>query len=113
MATFRYAEMPVANPAPDMFRRQAHSEHLMIVIVDFVNGPSTAVPPHQHPHEQISYIAEGRVHFIIGEGAERRVDEVGPGDMVVIPPNAPHTVELLTESARVVDCFHPIREDFL
>ena len=36
-----------------------------------------------------------------------------PGDMVVVPQDAPHTVELLSDSARLIDCFYPIREDFL
>jgi quercetin dioxygenase-like cupin family protein len=53
------------------------------------------------------------VHFIIGKGATRTVDRVKAGDMIVVPPDAPHTVELLSTAARLIDCFHPIREDFL
>ncbi|MBN1640762.1 MAG: cupin domain-containing protein [Anaerolineae bacterium] len=113
MPAFKYANLPVARPAPDTLRRQVHTEHMMVTIVDFVDGPSPAAPPHQHPHEQITYIAEGRVHFVIGEGDARRVDLVEPGDVVVVPANAPHTVEVLTPSARLIDCFYPIREDFL
>jgi quercetin dioxygenase-like cupin family protein len=85
---------------------------MMLVIVE-LDGPSQAVPLHQHPHEQISYVVEGQINFVIGDGEQRTVDQVGPGDAVVVPPNAPHTVEVLTESARVIDCFYPIREDFL
>ncbi len=113
MTTFKYDQMVVANPAPDTFRRQAHTGNIMVTVVDFVNGPSAAAPPHQHPHEQISYIAEGRVNFIIYEGDEKMVSLVEPGDLVVVPPNAPHTVEPLTASARLIDCFYPIRQDFL
>ncbi len=113
MATFKYNEMPVANPAPNTLRRQAHSEHIMVTVVDFINGPSEPAPPHQHPHEQITYIAEGRVNFIIYEGEQKSVSLVEPGDLVVVPPNAPHTVEPLTPSARLIDCFYPIRQDFL
>ncbi|MBL7202620.1 MAG: cupin domain-containing protein [Anaerolineae bacterium] len=112
MTTFKYAQLPVTEVSPDMRRRLVHTDHIMLVIVD-LDGPSTAVPLHQHPHEQISYIVEGEVNFVIGDGAERAVDRVGPGDAVVVPPDAPHTVEVLTESARVIDCFYPIREDFL
>jgi quercetin dioxygenase-like cupin family protein len=85
----------------------------MMTVVDFVDGPSPAAPPHQHPHEQISYIAEGKVNFVIGEGETKTVDLLEPGDMVIVPPDAPHTVEVLTESARLIDCFYPIRQDFL
>ena len=113
MPVFRYAEMNVATPAPDILRRQAYSEHIMVTIVDFTGGPSPAAPSHQHPHEQITYIAEGRVNFVIGEGDDRTVDLVEAGDLVVVPPDAPHTVEVLTEAARLIDCFYPIRDDFL
>jgi quercetin dioxygenase-like cupin family protein len=113
MPAFKYADLPVAKPAPDTLRREVHTKHIMVTIVDFVDGPSAAAPPHQHPHEQISYVAEGKINFIIGTGDDRTVDFLVPGDTVIIPPNAPHTVEPLTESARVVDCFYPIREDFL
>lgn len=113
MPVFKYATLPVARPAANTQRRQVHTDHVMLVVVDFIDGPSPAAPPHQHPHEQISYIVSGRVNFIMGEGDERTVNPVEPGDMVVVPPNVPHTVEVLGESARLIDCFYPIREDFL
>jgi quercetin dioxygenase-like cupin family protein len=113
MTVYKYAEMDVAKPAPDVLRRQAYTENVMVTVVDFVNGPSPAAPPHQHPHEQITYIAEGQVNFIVGVGDEQTVDLVEAGDLIVVPPDAPHTVEVLTEAARLIDCFYPIREDFL
>ncbi len=113
MPVFKFEDLRAAKPAPDTYRREVHSEHMMMTIVDFVNGPSGAAPPHQHPHEQVTYIAEGEVNFFVGEGATRTVDRVKAGDMVVVPPNAPHTVELVSAAARLIDCFYPIREDFL
>ena len=111
MAVFKYAEMDVAKPLPNALRRHVNTEHMMVTIVDFVSGPTA--PLHQHPHEQITYIAEGPVNFIIGEGDAQTVDLVQTGDLIVVPPNAPHTVEVLGESARLIDCFYPIREEFL
>jgi quercetin dioxygenase-like cupin family protein len=113
MTVFKYAKMDVAKPMPNVLRRQAYTENVMVTVVDFVNGPSPAAPPHQHPHEQITYIAEGKVNFIVGEGDAQTVDLVEAGDMIVVPPDAPHTVEVLSEAARLIDCFYPIREDFL
>ena len=113
MPVIKFEDLPVARPAPSTSRREVHSEHMMMTIVDFVGGPSEAAPPHQHPHEQLTYIAEGEVNFFIGEGATRTIDRVKAGDMVVVPPNALHTVELASATARLIDCFHPIREDFL
>ena len=112
MPTIKYADMEAVSPSPGMIRREAHTAHMMMVIVDFTEA-GAAAPLHQHPHEQISYIVEGQVHFFLGEGKEQTVDLVEPGDAIVIPPNVPHSVEVLSETARLIDCFHPIREDFL
>jgi quercetin dioxygenase-like cupin family protein len=71
------------------------------------------VPVHAHPHEQISFVVQGRVRFTIGEGDEEETVEVGPGDVVVAPSGTPHGAELLSDTARIIDAFTPIREDFL
>ena len=54
----------------------------------------------------MTYVAEGRVNFVV-DGA---VYELGAGDLITVPPNAPHAIQLLTPSARLVDTFSPIRE---
>jgi quercetin dioxygenase-like cupin family protein len=112
MPVVKYADMPVAKMSATVDRREAHTENLMLTIID-LRERGAQVPVHAHPHEQISYIAEGRVRFTVGEGEGRTVTDVGPGDVVVAPPNTPHGAELLSDSARVIDAFHPIREDFL
>jgi quercetin dioxygenase-like cupin family protein len=38
---------------------------------------------------------------------------LGPGDMYLVPSGKPHSIQQLTEHIRLVDCFTPIREDFL
>ena len=112
MPVVKYADMPVAKMSETVDRREAHTENLMLTVID-MRGKGSKVPAHAHPHEQISYIAEGRVRFIVGEGENQTVAELGPGDVVVAPPNTPHGAEVLSEHARVIDAFHPIREDFL
>jgi quercetin dioxygenase-like cupin family protein len=90
-------------------RRILHTDHLMMVAFDFTDGPAALPdPPHQHPHEQITYVVEGEVIFFIGEESCRLV----PGDMVAVPPDAPHRVQLLTPTARLIDAFTPLRQDF-
>ena len=111
MAVYKYAELDVAKPEPNVLRRHVCNENVMMTIFDFVSGP--IAPPHHHPHEQITYIAEGPVNFFLGEGDAQTVALVETGDLIVVPPNTPHTVEVLGESARLVDCFYPIREGFL
>ena len=112
MPILKHADMQVHKMAETVERRQAYLDNLMLAVID-MSGKGSSVPIHAHPHEQISFIAEGSVRFTIGEGEDAEMVEVGPGDVVVAPPNTPHGAELLSDYARVVDAFHPIREDFL
>jgi len=91
-------------------RYLTHTENLMMVVIDFDDGPTSEPdPPHSHPHEQISYVAAGEVIFFL-DGEPTRL---GPGDMFTVPPDLPHSVQLLTKHVRLVDTFTPLREDFL
>ncbi|MBK8021288.1 MAG: cupin domain-containing protein [Chloroflexi bacterium] len=91
-------------------RYLAHIDHLMMVVLDISNGPQAAPDlPHHHVHEQISYIVSGRVIFFLGDAPY----ELGPGDMIAVPSDVPHCIQLLSESARVIDTFNPIRQEFL
>lgn len=75
----------------------------------FEIGLFVFLPPHSHPHEQISYVVSGEVNLFIKDKTIR----LEPGDMFAVPPNVPHGIQLLSEKARLVDTFCPIREDFL
>jgi len=88
-----------------------HTNDLMTVVLDIENGPWTAPDPyHSHPHEQISYVAEGEILFL-AEGEEPR--RLAAGDLFAVPSGRPHSIQLLSKKARLVDTFNPIREDFL
>jgi quercetin dioxygenase-like cupin family protein len=95
---------------PGRERKSVHLENLMMVVFDFNDGPmSSPEPPHSHPHEQITYVAEGEVQFYIGK------DEfhLSKGDLITIPSGIPHSIQTLTSHVRLVDSFCPIRNDFL
>lgn len=66
------------------------------------------VPMHQHPHEQVSYVASGRLRFVVGD----QVIEAGPGASIAIPGGVPHAVYTL-EAGLAIDTFTPVREDYL
>lgn len=110
MATLKYQETPAEKFAPGAERRLGHLDNLMIVVIDFDDGPTSEPdPPHSHPHEQVCYVAAGEIIFIL-DGEETRL---GPGDVFLVPSGRPHTIQRLTKHVRLVDCFTPIREDFL
>ena len=66
------------------------------------------LPAHSHPHEQWTHLIEGELEFTIG--GESKVMRAGmtayiPGDVV-------HSAKVITP-CRVIDCFIPVREDFV
>ncbi len=110
MAVLKYDEMPVDKIRRGAERRLGHTDNLMIVIVDFYDGPqSQPDPPHAHPHEQVSYVAEGEILLVM----EEKQTHLGAGDAFLVPSGKSHSIQLLTEHVRLIDCFTPIRKDFL
>jgi quercetin dioxygenase-like cupin family protein len=110
MTALKYSEMPPEKIKEGAERRLGHTDNLMIVVIDFHDGPTDAPdPPHSHPHEQASYVAAGEIIFVL-DGEQTRL---GPGDVFLVPPDKPHSIQQLTEHVRLIDCFTPIREDFL
>ncbi len=110
MEVSNIAEAKAVEIRPGRTRRILHTDHLMMVVFEFADGPAAKPdPPHTHPHEQVTYVAQGEVLFFIGEESRRLV----PGDMVAVPPDLPHTIQLLTPHVRLVDTFTPLRQEFL
>lgn len=110
MPVLRYDELSATAIREGAERRLGHTDKLMIVVVDFYDGPKEQPDaPHAHPHEQVSYVAEGEVLVVLGDSQAR----LGPGDLFLVPAGEPHAIQQLTAHVRLVDCFTPIREDFL
>lgn len=111
MAVLKFDEVPYEKLKEGLQRKIIYTPNLMSVLIDFSNGPwDGPEPPHSHPHEQISYVAEGEIIFYC-EGEEDQ--HLIAGDMFAVASGKKHTVKLLTEKVRLVDSFNPLREDFL
>ncbi|MBN1220619.1 MAG: cupin domain-containing protein [Anaerolineae bacterium] len=110
MAVLKYQDTPAEKIAEKVERRIGYLDSLMIVVIDFDDGPTSEPdPPHSHPHEQVCYVADGEIMFIL-DGQQTHLSS---GDVFLVPSGKPHTIQRLTEHVRLVDCFTPIREDFL
>ena len=110
MTVLKYDQMPAIAIRPGAERRLGHTDNLMIVVVDFHDGPKEEPdPPHSHPHEQVSYVAEGEILFVM----DGQQTHLVPGDVFMVPSGRPHSIQQLTGHVRLVDCFTPIRDDFL
>lgn len=111
MSVAKFSETTPEIVRQGLVRRNIYTPNLMTVIVDFSDGPwAEAEPFHSHPHEQTSYIAEGEVVFYC-EGEPDH--HLRPGDMFAVPSGKLHTVKLLTPTARLIDSFNPIRQEFI
>ena len=70
------------------------------------------VPRHQHPNEQISYITEGALRFLLGEDGSATEKIVRAGEVLIIPGNLPHFAEALEDTIDF-DIFSPPRQDWI
>jgi quercetin dioxygenase-like cupin family protein len=87
---------------------RVHYAHLDRMTVGEARLPAdTVLPPHQHPHEQVTYVIEGSFEFTIA--GETQV--LGPGMAALIPGGVTHSGRTLTP-CRVLDLFSPVREDY-
>ncbi len=84
----------------------AHSGSMMQVQVMFEKG--AIGPMHNHPHEQLTYVASGEFEFTI-DGVTKIVRT---GDTLYKKPNVMHGCVCLKEGV-LIDTFTPQREDFL
>lgn len=98
-------ELPEKEVAPGLFGKFFHTDNMTLVRWRFLKNAD--LPEHNHPHEQITYVLEGKFVLHVGE----KVHQLGPGDIVPIPSNIPHSGTAMSDCI-VLDVFYPVREDF-
>lgn len=97
-------EREVLNP--HIWRKIITGEKAMVAQVFIAKGAE--VPEHHHESEQITYILEGALEFLI----EGRTVVVSAGQVLRIPSHVPHRAVAL-EDTLDLDIFSPIRQDWL
>jgi quercetin dioxygenase-like cupin family protein len=102
-----WSTIPVEHPAEGIERQMFIGDQMMICRFRF--APFLVTPQHTHPHEQMSLVISGRIHFFV-EGEERIAS---PGDVLHFPPNCLHGATMMEEEVVLIDIFTPLREDFL
>jgi len=97
--------MPKRQMLPGIKARFVHGENMTISYWDL--DPGATIPPHSHPHEQVTSLISGEMEMSVG--GDTRL--IGPGSVAVVPPGTEHSVRALTE-CYVTDSFCPVREDY-
>jgi quercetin dioxygenase-like cupin family protein len=105
----RWNDMPRQRVTDVIDRRVITGDRMMLAHVYLKKG--AVVPRHSHDNEQLTYIIEGALKFLIGpEGGQEII--VRAGEVLVIPSNVPHQAEAL-EDTLDVDVFSPPRQDWI
>ncbi|NTX77439.1 cupin domain-containing protein [Serratia proteamaculans] len=65
---------------------------------------------HQHPHEEVNYVVSGTLDFM----CNGKTTTLKAGDSIRIPPNKPHNITCLADSAAtVLSVWTPSRQDLI
>jgi quercetin dioxygenase-like cupin family protein len=93
------------EPVPGYRVRFVHSDSMTVAFWEIEAGSS--MPEHSHSHEQIVNLLEGEFELTVGDETRTLV----PGVVAVVPPDVPHSGRAVAR-CRIVDVFHPVREDY-
>jgi quercetin dioxygenase-like cupin family protein len=105
MERLALSDVETAEAVPGVHLAQLAAGDAMSV-QHFHIAAGESVPEHDHPHEQVGYITQGTLTFLV-DGEEIRVAE---GDSYVIPGDEPHAAENRGDQpVRGIDIFSPPR----
>ena len=102
----RWDELGLEKVTEMISRKVVTGEREMLAQIYLKKG--AIVPMHNHESEQITYVLQGALRFLI-EGEQITVRE---GEVLVIPSWLPHQAEALEDTFEL-DVFSPIRQDWL
>ena len=106
MSHHRWADIPSEQINDTVARRFITGDSVTIGRFELKKGG--VVPTHAHANEQVSMVMSGALLFRI----DGRDTIVKAGEMMQIPGNVPHEVEVL-EDAVAIDVFAPVRQDWI
>jgi quercetin dioxygenase-like cupin family protein len=99
------ADITEREIVPGYRARFVHGENMTLAFWEV--DPGAELPEHSHPHEQVANVLEGRFELCVA-GVTRVLE---PGQVAVIPGGVPHSGRALS-ACRLLDVFHPARDDY-
>jgi unsaturated pyranuronate lyase len=102
----RWSDIAPEQINPSIERQFITADRVTIARFELKRGG--VVPRHAHENEQVSMVLSGALLFKI----DGREVTIRGGDVMQIPGNVPHEVEVLEDSI-VIDVFSPIRQDWI
>ncbi len=90
---------------PGFVGKFVHTDTMTFAYWDIKKGSS--LPEHFHIHEQVVNMIEGEFEITL----EGNPNLLQPGSVLAIPSNAKHSGRAITD-CKILDVFHPVREDY-
>ena len=106
---YNWEKVPLERLNNKISRKLVTSDRMMIAHV-YIEKDGI-VPKHSHHNEQITYVLEGVLKFLLGEDQDEEII-VRAGEVLIIPSKLPHSALALKDTLDV-DIFNPPREDWL
>ncbi len=98
-------QLPELQIAAGIHARAVTAECVTVLHVRIDAG--ALLPQHSHHNEQVVNVIEGELELEV----EGKTYSLVPGKVMVLPPNVVHSGRAVSD-CRIVDVFHPVRQDF-
>lgn len=105
MPTFSLKDIESRFPIPGFELKFIHGKNMTSSHWNINKG--SVMPEHKHPNEQFSIVQEGQFELVI----DGKSNIMEAGKVALIPGNTAHSGKALTD-CKIIDIFHPVREDF-
>ncbi|WP_273272719.1 cupin domain-containing protein [Maribacter polysiphoniae] len=99
------SDIPSKEIMPGYHGKLIHSKNMTMAFWEVEKDAE--VPEHSHMNEQIMHVMEGEFKFTLNGNTK----VYGPGDVVLIASNVPHSGKALTP-CKLMDVFSPTREEY-
>lgn len=91
---------------PGHFGKFIHTKTMTFAYWEIKKG--ARLPEHSHPHEQVANLLEGEYELTV----DIETKKIKAGSIATIPSNVIHSGVAITD-CKILDVFHPVREDYL
>lgn len=105
MPFINIADLEAREIVPGYTAQFIHSDK--ITLAYWVITKDSVIPTHQHVHEMMVNVLEGKLELTIGN--ETQI--IQAGQVGVIASQVPHSAKAVT-NCRLLDVFYPVREDY-
>lgn len=105
MGLVKLNELPELEISKGILMKAVTAENMTVAHVKLAKG--ALLPEHDHPNEQVVNVIEGELELNV----EGKSYNLVPGKVMILPSNVPHSGRAVSD-CRVIDVFHPVREDF-